>query len=62
MVSGAQYKAPSSPILQLVDGRWVQIGSTSCGSYMEKCLVVCPSPDKMIIVGETNTIEECVVV
>ena len=61
-VSGGQYNAPSNPILQLVDGRWVKIGSTSCGSYMEKCLVVSPSPDKMIIVGGIRSVEECVVV
>ena len=63
MVSGVRYRAPNNPILQLVDGRWVKIGSTSGGTT--KCLVVSPSPDKMIIVGGDggkDSVEECVVV
>ena len=62
-VSGVRYRAPRNPILQLVDGRWVKIGSTSGGTT--KCLVVSPSSDKMIIVGGDggkNSVEECVVV
>ena len=56
-------------ILQLVDGQWVEIGSMSSGR--ERCLVVSPSPDKMMIVGgdivdlfsvTTDSVEECVVV
>ena len=34
---------------QLVDGQWVEIGSMS--SNREMCLVVSPSPDRMMIVG-----------
>ena len=63
MVSGVQDLPPSTRILQLVDGRWVKIGSTSGGTT--KCLVVSPSSDKMIIVGGDggkNSVEECVVV
>ena len=57
------YMAPSNPILQLVDGWWVKIGSTS--DRMTKCSVVSPYTDKMIIVGGgggRNSVEECVVV
>ena len=56
-------------IHQLVDGQWVEIGSMS--SDRMRCLVVNPSPDKMMIVGgggggligvTTDSVEECVVV
>ena len=61
-------------IHQLVDGQWVEIGSMSSGRRM--CLVVSPSPDKMMIVGgdrgaligralfgvTTDSVEECVIV
>ena len=55
-------------IHQLVDGQWVEIGSMATGR--RRCLVVSPSPDKMIIVGgvidryygiSVNYVEECVV-
>ena len=36
-------------IHQLFNGRWVKIGSVPYGRYW--CLVVSPSPDKMMIVG-----------
>ena len=36
-------------IHQLVDGQWVKIGSLSSAS--EDCLVVTPSPDRMLVVG-----------
>ena len=63
MVSGVRHQGPSNLIYQLVDGRWVKIGSTSGGTT--ECLVVSPLPDKMIIVGgdgRKNSVEECVVV
>ena len=48
-------------IHQLVDGQWVKIGSMS--TYRSECLVVSPSPDKIIIVGgQSDIIEECTVV
>ena len=51
-------------IHQLFNGQWVEIGSMSCGR--SECLVVSPSPDKMMIVGgwgsSINIVEECVVV
>ena len=54
-------------IHQLLDGQWVKIGSMSSGR--ERCLVVSPSPDKMMIVGgyeagykTSNGVEVCVVV
>ena len=36
-------------IHQLVDGQWVKIGSLS--SARDNCLVVTPSPDRMLVVG-----------
>ena len=57
---------PVNPIHQLVNGQWVKIGSMSDGRNM--CLVVSPSPDKMMIVGgleggkSTNRVEECIAV
>ena len=56
-------------IHQLVDGKWVEIGSMS--SIRARCLVVSPSPDRMMIVGgiknlfsldSVETVEECIVV
>ena len=50
-------------IHQLVDGQWVKIGSTS--SNRRECLVVSPSPDRMMIVGglgAKDSVEECVVI
>ena len=53
-------------IHQLFNGQWVKIESMSCGR--RQCLVVSPSPDKMMIVGgyagvsPLNIVEECVVV
>ena len=48
-------------IHQLVDGQWVEIGSMATGR--SECLVVSPSPDKIIIVGgwSNDSVEECVV-
>ena len=53
-------------IHQLVDGQWVEIGSMATGRSM--CLVVSPSPDKIIIVGgwdkhgmSQSDVEECLV-
>ena len=52
-------------IHQLVDGQWVEIGSMATGRCW--CLVVSPSPDKMIIVGgerfiiKSDIVEECIV-
>ena len=45
-------------IHQLVDGQWVEIGSMATGR--SSCLVVSPSPDKIIIVGDI--VEECIAV
>ena len=51
-------------IHQLLDGQWVEIGSMSCGRW--RCLVVSPSPDKMMIVGSGygagDSVEECITV
>ena len=49
-------------IYQLVDGEWVDIGSMA--NARESCLVVSPSPDRMMIVGGYGaeySVEECVV-
>ena len=51
-------------IHQLVDGQWVEIGSMATGR--NRCLVVSPSPDKIIIVGGygalNEIVEECTVI
>ena len=53
-------------IHQLVDGEWVEIGSMS--NNRRDCLVVSPSPDRIMIVGGYGagrgteySVEECVV-
>ena len=58
--------SPVNSIHQLVDGQWVVIGSLA--SSRTWCLVVSPSPDKIIIVGGLgedgfgqDIVEECVV-
>ena len=59
--------SPVNSIHQLVDGQWVEIGSMATGRHM--CLVVSPSPDKIIIVGghvtssthPVDIVEECIV-
>ena len=54
---------PTNSIHQLVDGEWVKISSMSSARKM--CLVVSPSPDRMIIMGgwgSPESVEECVVV
>ena len=48
-------------IHQLVDGQWVEIGSMT--TDRSRCLVVSPSPDKIIIVGGwSDIVEECIVI
>ena len=58
--------SPVNSIHQLVDGQWVEIGSMATGRFW--CLVVSPSPDKIIIVGgavsfseSLDIVEECIV-
>ena len=69
IIGGMRDKSSVNSIHQLVDGQWVEIGSMSSGTRM--CLVVSPSPDKMMIVGgvrgglfgdTTDSVEECVIV
>ena len=57
--------SPVNSIHQLVDGQWVEIGFMATGRRL--CLVVSPSPDKIIIVGgwdrsgwRQSNVEECV--
>ena len=57
-------ESPVNSIHQLVDGQWVEIGAMTTGRRY--CLVVSPSPDKIIIVGGAvsvvdNIVEECIV-
>ena len=62
IIGGMQYGLEVNSIGQLVDGQWVVIGSMS--SNRDRCLVVSPSPDRMMIVsgvGAKDSIEECVV-
>ena len=65
LIGGRQGRSPVNSIHQLVGGEWVEIGSMAGGRYY--CLVVSPSPDKIIIVGgwknlqSINNVEECFV-
>ena len=65
-VSGERGGSHVNSIHQLLDGQWVKIGSMS--SDRSYCLVVTPSPDKIMIVGGViagglplDSVEECVV-
>ena len=66
LIGGYQGVSPVNSIHQLVGGKWVKIGSMAGGRW--NCLVVSPSPDKIIIVGgrlrpledPLNNVEECV--
>ena len=62
IVGGMQDWSEVNPIHQLIDGQWVKMGSMS--SERRLCLVVSPSPDKMMIIGGVGeySVEECVVV
>ena len=46
---GEGWGSRDDSIHQLVDGQWVKIGSLS--SAKDDCLVVTPSPDRMLVVG-----------
>ena len=61
-VGGERGGSRVNSIHQLLDGQWVKIGSMSSDRWL--CLVVTPSPDKMMIVGgwgAEDSVEECVV-
>ena len=64
IIGGRQYGSSVNSIHQLVDRGWLWIGSMS--SDRSDCLVVSPSPDRMIIVGggyeAEDSIEECNIV
>ena len=62
IIGGLQGLSEVKTIHQLLDGQWVEIGSMSCGRWV--CLVVSPSPDKMMIVGGAgeDSVEECITV
>ena len=64
IVGGWQGGSNVNSIHQLLHGQWVKIGSMS--SDRRECLVVSPSPDKMMIVGGygggEDSVEECVAV
>ena len=67
VIIGGSDWPPVGTIHQLFNGQWVEIGSMSCGRTW--CLVVSPSPDKMMTVGgerspfkPLDVVEECVVV
>ena len=62
IIGGWQDWSTVNSIHQLVDGQWVVIGSMSSGR--RDCLVVSPSPDRMMIVGgygAGDNVAECVV-
>ena len=54
LIGGYQGGSPVNSIHQLVGGEWVKIGSMAGGRYY--CLVVSPSPDKIIIVGRRENL------
>ena len=63
---GLQGSSPVNSIYQLLDGRWVKIGSMSRGRAL--CLVVSQSPGRMMIVGGMkdslnvqDIVEDCVI-
>ena len=61
-VGGKRGGSVVNSIHRLLDGQWVKIGSMS--SDRRLCLVVTPSPEKMMIVGgygAGDSVEECVV-
>ena len=66
IIDGEQDGSPINSIHQLVDGKWVRIGSMA----NDRCysLVASPSPDRIIVVGGwsefsvLDSIEECAVV
>ena len=63
IIGGSPRMSPVNSIHQLLDGQWVEIGSMSCVRWW--CLVVSPSPDKMMIVGGVgaeDSVEECIAV
>ena len=62
IIGGEQGIFTVKTIHQLLDGQWVEIGSMSCSRW--RCLVVSPSPDKMMIVGgwAEDSVEECITV
>jgi hypothetical protein len=49
IVGGKQNGSPINYIHQLIGERWVKVSSLSCAKH--QCLVVSPSPNKMIVVG-----------
>ena len=58
-----QEGSPVNSIHQLFNGEWMEIGSMCY--RRSKCAVVCPSPNKIIIVGgeeAKHAVEECVLV
>ena len=63
IIGGMQDGLTVNSIHELVDGQWVKIGSMSSNRRM--CLVVSPSPDRIMIVGSgigaRDSVEECVV-
>ena len=66
LIGGYQGRSYVNSIHQLVGGEWVEIGSMASGRFY--CLVVSPSPDKIIIVGgwknpnqRIDDVEECFV-
>ena len=64
VVIGGRQGGPVNFIHQLVKEEWLEIGSMASGRYY--CLLVSPSPDKLMIVGGvdsaymvSNNVEEC---
>ena len=64
VVGGQRGKSDVNSIHQLINGKWVEIGSMCRYIGTEMCFVVNPSPDKLMIVGglKEDRVEGCIVV
>ena len=61
VVGGWRGQSPVNSIHQLMDGKWVVIGSMASGRWY--CLVASPSPGRIVIaggMGSEGCVEECV--
>ena len=62
LIGGREGGLQGNSIHQLVNGKWVEIGTTSSGRY--ECLVIRKSPGELMIVGGKGAedgVEDCVI-
>lgn len=61
LVGGGSKDSPKATIAELIDGKWVKIGSLSKSRCL--CLAVSPSPDKVVVIGDFSqsaSLTDCV--